>query len=62
MAVSTKELGSILEIAKVEHVANRKAAMFRSMVQAPAVEDLVDEWQRTTDEHLDQLREILRTQ
>ena len=60
MAVTTKELGAIVEISKMEALACKKARVFQPMVQSSQVQELVDEARRTADEHIDHLREIVR--
>lgn len=60
MAITTKELGSIVEISKMEALACKKARVFQSMVQSSQVQELVDECRRAADEHIEHLRELVR--
>lgn len=60
MAITTKELGAVVEISKMEALAWKKARAFESMVQSSQVQELVDEARRTADDHLEHLREIVR--
>ncbi|MCL6595782.1 MAG: hypothetical protein K6V73_06165 [Firmicutes bacterium] len=60
MAITTKELSFVSDLAKAEAVGRKKADLFRSMVRDERVEDLVQETRRTSEEHLEQLRDIVR--
>jgi hypothetical protein len=60
MAISTMELGSIVEISKVEALGRKKNEWFRTFVRDERVEDLVNEARRAAEEHLEQMRDIVR--
>lgn len=60
MGISTKELGSIVETSKIEALARKKNEIFRAMARDEQVEELLTETRRTCDEHLEQMREIVR--
>lgn len=60
MGISTKELGFVVDVSKLEALGRKKNDLFRSMVRDERVEDLLNEARRTCDEHLEQLREIVR--
>lgn len=61
MAITTKELGAIVEISKMEALACKKARVFEPMVQGSQVHELVEEARRCADEHLDHLRDLVRS-
>ena len=60
MAITTKELGSIVEIAKIEALCRKKAELFRTMIRDERVEDLLNEVRRTGEEHLEQMRDLVQ--
>jgi hypothetical protein len=60
MAITTKELGSIVEISKIEALSRKKSELFRTMSRDERIEDLLTEVRRCGDEHLEQLRELVR--
>jgi len=60
MAISTVELGSIREISKIEALGRKKNELFRTMVRDERVEDLLNEARRTCEEHLSEMRDMVR--
>lgn len=60
MAVTTKELGEITEIAKMEALGRRKAELYRSMIRDERVEDLLNEVRRLSEDHLEQMHDLVR--
>lgn len=60
MALTTKELASIVDIAAIEALGRKKAEVFRTMARDERVEDLLTEAQRLGEEHLEQMRDMVR--
>lgn len=60
MGISTKELGFIVDSSKMEALGRKKNDIFRGMARDERVEELLTEARRTCDEHLEQMREIVR--
>lgn len=60
MAITTKELGSIVETAKIEALGRKKAELFRTLARDERVDELLNEARRLGEEHLEQMRELVR--
>lgn len=60
MAITTKELGWIVDTAKIEAVGRKKAELFRTMARDQRVDELLTEVRRNAEEHLEQMRELVQ--
>jgi hypothetical protein len=60
MAITTKELSYVSDVAKLEALGRKKAEVFRAMARDERVDELLSEARRTAEEHLEQARDLVR--